>query len=111
MIIEEISSERERQKSVEGWTESHDDQYKNQELARAAVSYACPNYLGSREEDLCPGPWPWTREWWKPTSYRRNLIKAAALIVAEIERIDRTGGCCKRDHNNDGNCDRHPDKE
>ena len=37
-----------------------------------------------------PGPdWPWAPEWWKPSSYRRNLIKAGALIIAEIERLDR----------------------
>lgn len=27
--------------------------------------------------------------WWKPGAPRRMLIKAAALIVAEIERLDR----------------------
>jgi len=29
------------------------------------------------------------RGWWKPKGPRRDLIRAAALIVAEIERIDR----------------------
>lgn len=28
-------------------------------------------------------------EWWKPTNRRRDLVKAAALILAEIERLDR----------------------
>ena len=28
--------------------------------------------------------WPWYSRWWKPTSDRRDLIKAAALLVAEI---------------------------
>lgn len=35
------------------------------------------------------GGWPWSRAWWKPASRRRCLIKAGALILAEIERIDR----------------------
>jgi hypothetical protein len=33
--------------------------------------------------------WPWDLKWWKPTTPRRDLVKAAALIVAEIERLDR----------------------
>lgn len=33
--------------------------------------------------------WPWSREWWKPKNPRRDLVKAGALIVAEIERLDR----------------------
>lgn len=33
--------------------------------------------------------WCWDRSWWKPTTPRRDLVKAAALILAEIERIDR----------------------
>ena len=41
-------------------------------------------------------PW-WSKDWWKPKDKRRDLIRAAALIVAEIERLDRkiamTGSC------------------
>lgn len=29
------------------------------------------------------------RQRWKPTTSRRDLVKAAALILAEIERLDR----------------------
>jgi hypothetical protein len=36
-----------------------------------------------------PTDWPWPESWWKPTGDRRNLVKAGALILAEIERIDR----------------------
>jgi hypothetical protein len=35
-----------------------------------------------------PGGWDWS--WFKPTTPRRDLVKAGALIVAEIERLDRT---------------------
>lgn len=34
-------------------------------------------------------PWTWDRSWWKPTNRRRDLVKAGALILAEIERLDR----------------------
>ena len=39
----------------------------------------------------CPAPevFPWEDAWWKPTTPRRDLVKAAALILAEIERLDR----------------------
>jgi len=33
--------------------------------------------------------WTWERAWWKPTTRRRDLVKAGALILAEIERLDR----------------------
>ena len=33
--------------------------------------------------------WPFNRELWKPEEVRRNLVKAAALIIAEIDKIDR----------------------
>ena len=31
----------------------------------------------------------WGLDWLKPKSPRRDLVRAAALIVAEIERLDR----------------------
>lgn len=40
-------------------------------------------------EPKAPKNWPWNAEWWKPSDRRRNLVKAAALILAEIERLDR----------------------
>lgn len=33
--------------------------------------------------------WPWDERWWKPEGGRRDLVKAGALIIAEIERLDR----------------------
>jgi hypothetical protein len=33
--------------------------------------------------------WPWDRKWWKPKDRRRDLVRAGALILAEIERLDR----------------------
>lgn len=34
--------------------------------------------------------WPWDMSWWKPRTPREDLVRAAALLIAEIERIDRT---------------------
>jgi hypothetical protein len=34
--------------------------------------------------------WPWDEKWWKPsTNPIRNLVKAGALIAAEIDRLQR----------------------
>lgn len=87
-ICNEIQNERARQKSVEGWTDEHDDEHSCGELRFAAISY-CVADGGVYLPDEVPLSWPFGQDYWKPTTYRRNLIKAAALIVAEIERIDR----------------------
>lgn len=75
----DVLEERRRQVSAEGWTPEHDDYWHDGELAQAAVCYALGN----------PDLWPWSLMWWKPTDRRRNLVKAGALILAEIERLDR----------------------
>lgn len=81
-----IKAERRRQVDVEGWTPEHDDEHSKGELAQAAACYADdPRQFNT----AAPPDWPWSQEWWKPGDRRRNLVKAGALIVAEIERLDR----------------------
>ena len=82
-----ITAERIRQKEVEGWTLEHDDQFEDRELASAAMCYAEP---GINERSWNLARWPWSPEWWKPSSDPiRNLTKAGALIAAEIDRLIR----------------------
>lgn len=92
-VIEEIAAERRRQIEAEGWTPEHDDEHRNGELATAAGLYAqhagVPVPLRQVELAEPPVGWPWSNDWWKPRSPRRDLIRAGALIVAEIERLDR----------------------
>ena len=90
-VIEEIAAERERQQSVEGWSIGHDDEHDDGALARAAASYAFIGSFESRGATHATKPvyWPWDRAWWKPKDRRTDLIRAGALIVAEIERLDR----------------------
>lgn len=55
--------------------------------------------MRSAQTDPCHGygaitlaplePWPWEAQWWKCAHPRRTLVKAAALLIAEIERLDR----------------------
>lgn len=59
-------------------------------LAAAGAAYAFSAATEGRYLADDPlGFWPWDKSWWKPKGARRDLIRAAALIVAEIERIDR----------------------
>ena len=93
-VVSEIAAERSRQIEAEGWTHLHDDEHKFGELAAAAGVYAlhaglkqCPGYPKMVSEIV--RLWPWPADGWKPKNPRRDLIRAAALIVAEIERLDR----------------------
>jgi hypothetical protein len=89
-VILEISLERDRQISVEGWTSDHDDDHSAGELAVAASCYANPAPFGVRPAAVAPPlGWPWEASRWKPKDSRSNLVRAAALLVAEIERLDR----------------------
>lgn len=90
----DVLAERRRQVSEEWWTPQHDDKHTEGEIARAGACYAYMAGAGDdgRRHVLATGVpylWPWSREWWKPTDRRRDLVKAGALILAEIERLDR----------------------
>lgn len=82
-----VMAERRRQIEVEGWSSEHDDGHSVAELARAGGCYAI--HAGALLDGV-PLHWPWSKEWWKPADFRRNLVKAAALIAAEGERFDRS---------------------
>lgn len=83
-----IAAERKRQIEKEGWTQEHDDQHNNEALALAAVCYATPEWLRDYKRGI-PVRWPWSSKWWKPRpdSRVRELVKAGALIAAEIDRL------------------------
>lgn len=88
----DVFSERHRQVAAEGWTVVHDNSHQNGQLARAAACYAVSGSSDQSDQTaalLVSLAWPWDENWWKPTSKRRDLVKAGALILAEIERLDR----------------------
>jgi len=92
--IEDIAAERQRQISGEGFGPARDNGYVHFQLARAAAAYAW--FAGTADEwranyHGAPPIWPWSLDWWKPRDRRHDLVRAAALIVAEIERLDRLG--------------------
>lgn len=93
----DVLAERRRQIEAEGWTPEHDDEHGLGELARAAACYALHAASQASEhpgislslESSALGVWPWDQSWHKPGDQRRNLVKAGALILAELERLDR----------------------
>ena len=87
--ILDVISERQRQRAIEGWTSEHDDAYQNSELADAAACYAIHAH---NQGFSTPAHWPWPPDWWKQSGARRDLVKAGALVLAEIERLDRAAG-------------------
>lgn len=106
-VLKDIGVERLRQQAVEGWTPEHDDEHDKGEIARAAAAYALAasysdhfrmkNHAVDKLREVYSGGrftllreiWPWDWAWWKPKDRRRDLVRAGALIVAEIERLDR----------------------
>lgn len=88
-----ISAERERQVAKEGWTLEHDDGHTGGEIAITAAVYASPWPLRMRGDG---------QEWFDPIEAGscwvkdhprlRQLVIAGALIVAEIERLQRVKG-------------------
>lgn len=103
---QDVLAERRRQLEVEDFRADEDDHYTSGEMAWAAVCYLQNAAVAGKMQGLglltaeqCdergrslprPEAWPWDAEWWKPGGQRRDLVKAAALIIAEIERLDRT---------------------
>lgn len=92
----DVVRERVRQVKEEGWTPEHDDKHNDYELSRAASAYALRAAHDYRA-DYVREIWPWSREWWKPNGRRGSLVKAGALILAEIERIDRAAERIRED--------------
>ena len=85
----DVLAERQRQIEVEGWTPEHDDAHSLGQMAGAALCYLAEDIPHWARQQAHGCYWPWDAEWWKPGDHRRNLVKAGALILAEIERLDR----------------------
>jgi hypothetical protein len=111
-VVQEIINERTRQATEEKFTPSFDDDVNDdRELAAAAATYAFgANYNDysrgfalnqdhsgrtSRVYEMWPSSWDFAQ--YKPTTARRDLVKSAALCIAEIERLDRAEIRAKRE--------------
>lgn len=80
VVLDEIALERQRQIN-RGHTPEKDDAWVDFEITNAAICFIWTGYY----EDF----WCWPDCDPDMSDNRRNLVKAAALLVAEIERLDR----------------------
>lgn len=90
----DVLNERDRQIDKEGYNTDHDDGHNKGDLSGAGAAYALnasrqldPHYFSPLKQ--IPSSFMWEESSWKPKTAREDLVRAAALIIAEIERIDR----------------------
>lgn len=102
--INDVASERMRQIEQEGYSAARDDQYEGGTLAVAGACYGVHaawslsiDGMGERLDGV-PQWWPWDSSTWNPGTPRENLVKAAALLIAEIDRYDREQDKIKKEH-------------
>lgn len=102
--LQSVLAERIRQIRVECHFPEHDDENTDGALAMAAACYAEEAFYQAKVVDrlsaisqVTPVLWPWEPDIWKPTDQRRNLVKAGALILAEIDRIDRAAALAQKE--------------
>jgi hypothetical protein len=69
-----------------GFTLLHDLTHPDGIISCASATYALHGTPYQRDKGLML--WPWAENDFKPRHRRDNLIRAAALIVAEIVRLD-----------------------
>lgn len=82
--LKDIIAERLRQIG-KGYTEAYDDQFAPFNLSNAGVGYA----LQHVHPEIAQKIWPLGERSLMPQTVRESLVRAATLIIAEIEKIDR----------------------
>jgi hypothetical protein len=85
--IELIAAERQRQIDAEGWSPEHDDGHTNGEMAFSAAAYA----LWDTDKRVAVNTLEHRGSCFplKPGGQIRNLVRAGALVAAEIDRLQR----------------------
>ncbi len=83
-ILSAISAERDRQ-IAKGFNSEHDTSHTHGELAAAAATFAW--IASTRSQHMTVAMWPWSSPLPRREDDEILLIKAGALIVAELERI------------------------
>ena len=92
----DVGAARRRQIEVNGYDYTHDDEHDRGELAMAGAVYAWFATWSDQKRASGLNPvtasfevrWPFLGGW-NPKDRRSDLVRAGALIVAEIERLDR----------------------
>ena len=87
-----IAQERRGQIEREGYAPSEDDAYTAGELAQAACAYITWEWSEAHDRDrhlALHWPMGWDLAAFKPKDRRSDLVRAGALLAAEIDRLDR----------------------
>jgi hypothetical protein len=79
-----VRDERRRQIAEKGYHPNRDDEHERGELVRAACAFLRHEAAAAEAQSL----WPWERPF-RPKSNQRNIEIAAALLLAELERLER----------------------
>lgn len=79
--LDDVLTERLRQVNVKGWSAEQDELLAGWELSNAAACYAAGEPLSA----LWPSGWDF-----EEAPRYRMLVKSGALVLAELERIDRS---------------------
>lgn len=99
-----IARERARQVDFAGWTPEHDAHHGEGELLGAGIAYARavevrrvgfpPDLIRdgiTRGGTFRDAAWPWAMSTFKPSDDGRDLVRAGALIAAELDRLGHAG--------------------
>jgi hypothetical protein len=85
--VDDIVAERQRLDEI--GLPPKDRRYRSSDLPKAAAAYALAGVQRYAKDGWPELFWPWPRTRFRPGTPRDNLIRAAALIIAEVERLDR----------------------
>lgn len=94
-FMQAVIAERFRQVEAEGYDATHDNEHDDGELARAGAAYAIQAGSHVHADRRSSGIWEIANRVWpfgvpmKLYSFRRDLVRACALIIAEGDRHDR----------------------
>jgi hypothetical protein len=90
LAVLDVIAERVRQVCDLGYTAEHDDVHTDGSLSEAAAVYVLDALDYGTQETGNLGIWnSWGVAWHKPKGLRADLVRAAALLIADIERLDR----------------------
>ncbi|AZD92021.1 MULTISPECIES: hypothetical protein [Pseudomonas] len=99
--LQSVLAERIRQIQIHCFYPEQDEEFVDGDLAIAAACYATEAFVQATEAEgamrIVPESWPWMAVTWRPKDQRRNLVKAGALILAEIDRLDRAAASAQQE--------------
>ncbi|AJO81744.1 hypothetical protein TO66_16160 [Pseudomonas sp. MRSN 12121] len=99
--LQSVLAERIRQIQIHCFYPEQDEEFVDGDLAIAAACYATEAFVQATETEgamrIVPESWPWMAVTWRPKDQRRNLVKAGALILAEIDRLDRAAASAQKE--------------